>query len=342
MFRRKRRASILALETEKKEMVQKMTNLLPDEVLSPSPVASPKNKKGGKEGKAENSPPASPRWSATQKTEPMRPPPPPVIEDAAEDPAADVRDEFRAECDALFRRIDKDGDGRLTKKEIKSGLAAIQAQTGLIRSAKEVWKAADADGSKSVDRAEFFEFMSSHQVKTGSTDGHSAEVANAAEAAAASSTAILLQESLRAAAEHVASEVKSPIEDVPLPLFSTAFAPPPVVRPDAQYTAASDTLSPNVKHSRTLTWLNEQYTATPVDGEEQDETTEPLFASSQPQTTDEADQDTGSDMADNTPSRRVQVIHHSRLHQWRGEGFCSNAFFGFSSAVCHPIEYSAR
>ena len=86
---------------------------------------------------------------------------------------------FRAECDALFRRIDKDGDGRLTKKEIKSGLAAIQAQTGLIRSAKEVWKAADADGSKSVDRAEFFEFMSSHQVKTGSTDGHSAEVANA-------------------------------------------------------------------------------------------------------------------------------------------------------------------
>ena len=80
------------------------------------------------------------------------------------DDSVEDRMMFRAECDALFRGIDKDGNGRLTQKEIKSGLAAIQAQTGVIRAAKEVWKAADKDGSKLVDHDEFFKFMSSHQV----------------------------------------------------------------------------------------------------------------------------------------------------------------------------------
>ena len=66
---------------------------------------------------------------------------------------------FRAECDALFQQTDKNGDGRLTKKEIKVGLTAIKAKTGLVQTAKDVWKAADADGSKAVDRDEFFAFM---------------------------------------------------------------------------------------------------------------------------------------------------------------------------------------
>ena len=82
---------------------------------------------------------------------------------------------FRAECDELFRRIDKDGDGRLTKKEIKSGLAAIQAQTGLVQAAKDVWKAADTDGSKAVDPDEFFAFVQASRVETagevGTTEG---------------------------------------------------------------------------------------------------------------------------------------------------------------------------
>ena len=65
----------------------------------------------------------------------------------------------KAECDALFQQLDKNGDGQLTKSEIKKGLSQIQTATGLAKSAKQVWKDADADGSKAVDREEFFEFM---------------------------------------------------------------------------------------------------------------------------------------------------------------------------------------
>ena len=50
---------------------------------------------------------------------------------------------IRAECDALFRSIDVNGDGLLTEKEIKGGVDAIKAVGGLSQSAKKIWKAAE-------------------------------------------------------------------------------------------------------------------------------------------------------------------------------------------------------
>ena len=42
---------------------------------------------------------------------------------------AKMRAEFRAECDELFVRVDRDGDGQLTKSEIKKGLEARDLTT---------------------------------------------------------------------------------------------------------------------------------------------------------------------------------------------------------------------
>ena len=85
----------------------------------------------------------------TEVPEPVPPPPPPKGTILIS----------RTECDALFLDIDKDGDGQLTKEEIKAGIAAIKSSTGLAQSAKKIWKAADADASNSVDADEFFAFM---------------------------------------------------------------------------------------------------------------------------------------------------------------------------------------
>jgi Ca2+-binding EF-hand superfamily protein len=65
----------------------------------------------------------------------------------------------RVESDMLFRKIDTDGDGQLTKQEIKTGVERIKESTGLAQSAKKIWKGADADNSKKVDEDEFFLFM---------------------------------------------------------------------------------------------------------------------------------------------------------------------------------------
>ena len=62
----------------------------------------------------------------------------------------------RAECDALFREIDSNGDGMLSRREIKEGVEAIRASTGLRESAKKIWRAADEDDSNNVDADEFF------------------------------------------------------------------------------------------------------------------------------------------------------------------------------------------
>eukprot|EP01052_Picozoa_sp_SAG31_P019476 SAG31_NODE_1421_length_8423_cov_2.477054_3_plen_332_part_00 len=75
----------------------------------------------------------------------------------------------RQACDELFARIDTDGDQKLTKKEIRKGLDAVQQATAelhlskaaskMFRSANSVFKAADTDSSKAIDAGEFFEFM---------------------------------------------------------------------------------------------------------------------------------------------------------------------------------------
>lgn len=68
-------------------------------------------------------------------------------------------DPFRASCDTLFRQIDADGDGRLTKKELKQGIDAIKSSTGLEHTAKQIFKSADTDGGGNLDADEFHEFM---------------------------------------------------------------------------------------------------------------------------------------------------------------------------------------
>jgi hypothetical protein len=65
------------------------------------------------------------------------------------------------ECNELFDLIDENGDGQLGKYEIKSKILSIQRTTGLALSAKQIWKHADVDGSHTLDKDEFFEFMQS-------------------------------------------------------------------------------------------------------------------------------------------------------------------------------------
>eukprot|EP01050_Picozoa_sp_SAG11_P016498 SAG11_NODE_2257_length_3613_cov_1.750996_2_plen_259_part_00 len=74
--------------------------------------------------------------------------------------AASATDEhFLAMCGALFRQIDTDGDGQLTKKEIKKGLDSIKSGFGLATKARSVFKIADVDSSRLIDKVEFFKYM---------------------------------------------------------------------------------------------------------------------------------------------------------------------------------------
>ena len=65
----------------------------------------------------------------------------------------------RAACDDLFAAIDRNGDGQLSRKEIKRGLGMINDAAGIVQSAKEVFKHADNDDSTSIDAAEFYDYM---------------------------------------------------------------------------------------------------------------------------------------------------------------------------------------
>ena len=66
---------------------------------------------------------------------------------------------FRDQCDELFRQIDQDGDGQLSKKEISKGIEHIKTGFGLAIKAKAIFKAADSDGDKMLDADEFHGFM---------------------------------------------------------------------------------------------------------------------------------------------------------------------------------------
>ena len=67
----------------------------------------------------------------------------------------------REPCDALFRRLDVDGDGTLTLHEIKKGISKIRAETGIELKAKEIMAKAKTDGDKKVSADEFFEWFGS-------------------------------------------------------------------------------------------------------------------------------------------------------------------------------------
>eukprot|EP01050_Picozoa_sp_SAG11_P009148 SAG11_NODE_843_length_6892_cov_31.379803_3_plen_827_part_00 len=92
--------------------------------------------------------------------------------------AAPARDGFRKQCNTLFREIDTNGDGLLTKKEIKKGIDAINSSTGLSLKAKAIFKAADTDGSKELDADEFHAFMRSAMPDKAATAETAAEVAS--------------------------------------------------------------------------------------------------------------------------------------------------------------------
>ena len=81
------------------------------------------------------------RWDGWGYTNPDYAPPPP----AELEPSLD-----RAACDALFDQLDADGDGELTLKEIKAGVKALKAKTGVAWTAKFILKSADVDHDKSA------------------------------------------------------------------------------------------------------------------------------------------------------------------------------------------------
>jgi hypothetical protein len=51
-----------------------------------------------------------------------------------------------AETHTLFEQLDVNSDGTLSQNEIKKGLAAVKEATGLVQSAKQIFRGADADG----------------------------------------------------------------------------------------------------------------------------------------------------------------------------------------------------
>jgi hypothetical protein len=59
-------------------------------------------------------------------------------------------------------------DGTLSQNEIKKGLAAVKEATGLVQSAKQIFRGADADGDQSVDADKFYAYMAEQttQVRT--------------------------------------------------------------------------------------------------------------------------------------------------------------------------------
>ena len=63
---------------------------------------------------------------------------------------------FPQECDELFEQLDANSDGALSQNEIKKGLAAVKETTGLVQSAKQIFRGADVDGDRIVDADEFY------------------------------------------------------------------------------------------------------------------------------------------------------------------------------------------
>eukprot|EP01052_Picozoa_sp_SAG31_P027458 SAG31_NODE_2573_length_5458_cov_1.552528_3_plen_487_part_00 len=77
----------------------------------------------------------------------------------------------RHACDELFAKIDRNADGKLSRKEIRNGLELIVQSTSskhdlsqeaakLFKSASKLFKAVDADNSNCVDADEFYRFLS--------------------------------------------------------------------------------------------------------------------------------------------------------------------------------------
>ena len=74
--------------------------------------------------------------------------------------------EERAASDRLFKQLDRNGNGTLTRKEVAKGLAAMEkagvagpADASMKARAKAVVAAADASGGGKLDRNEFFKFV---------------------------------------------------------------------------------------------------------------------------------------------------------------------------------------
>ena len=62
-------------------------------------------------------------------------------------------EQIHAESDALFKQLDKNNDGKLSRKEIKNGLQALEKGTGLKlqgKKAKDIFSYLDDDGGGEV------------------------------------------------------------------------------------------------------------------------------------------------------------------------------------------------
>jgi Ca2+-binding EF-hand superfamily protein len=62
-------------------------------------------------------------------------------------------EQIHAESDALFKQLDKNNDGKLSRKEIKNGLHALKKDTGLKlqgNKANDIFSYLDDDGGGEV------------------------------------------------------------------------------------------------------------------------------------------------------------------------------------------------